>query len=76
MTLAVLFLLGLANTAFASTANTSLQLATPDNLRGRVMGLYMLLFAGSTPIGGYLTGEMAEAWGVTMAIAIEARYSW
>jgi MFS family permease len=72
VTLVILFLLGLANTAFATTANTSLQLATPDHLRGRVMGLYMLLFAGSTPIGGYLTGVMAEAWGVAMAIAIEA----
>jgi MFS family permease len=72
LTLFFLFLLGLANTAFASTANTSLQLATPDHLRGRVMGLYMLLFAGSTPIGGYLTGVMAEAWGVQTAIGIEA----
>ena len=72
VTLGILFLLGLANTAFASTANTSLQLSTPDHLRGRVMGLYMLLFAGSTPIGGYLTGVMAESWGVAVAIGIEA----
>ena len=61
LTLAILLLLGIANTAFASTANTSLQLATPDHLRGRVMSIYMLLFAGSTPIGGYLTGVMAES---------------
>jgi MFS family permease len=72
LTLVLLLLLGLANTAFASTANTTLQLATPDHLRGRVMSLYMLLFAGSTPIGGYLTGVMAEAWGVRAAIGIEA----
>jgi MFS family permease len=72
LSLFFLLLLGLANTAFASTANTSLQLSTPDHLRGRVMGLYMLLFAGSTPIGGYLTGIMSEAWGVQTAIGIEA----
>ncbi len=72
VTLVILLLLGMANTAFASTANTSLQLATPDHLRGRVMSIYMLLFAGSTPIGGYLTGVMAEAWGVQTAIGIEA----
>ena len=71
-TLLFLFLLGLANTAFASTANTSLQLATPDHLRGRVMALYMLLFAGSTPIGGYLTGWMADRIGVQAAIGVEA----
>lgn len=71
-TLGFLLLLGIANTAFASTANTSLQLATPDHLRGRVMSLYMLLFAGSTPIGGYLTGVMAQAWSVQVAVGIEA----
>jgi MFS family permease len=72
VTLAGLLLLGIANTSFAATANTSLQLATPDHLRGRVMALYMLLFAGSTPIGGYLTGFMAEHLGVSTAIAINA----
>ena len=72
VTLLFLFLLGIANTAFASTANTSIQLATPDYLRGRVMALYMLLFAGSTPIGGFLTGYMAEHLGVSTAIGINA----
>ncbi len=72
VTLLFLLLLGVANTAFAATANTSLQLATPDHLRGRVMALYMLLFAGSTPIGGYLTGYMADRLGVRTAIGIEA----
>ena len=71
-TLLFLLLLGIANTAFAATANTSLQLATPDHLRGRVMSLYMLLFAGSTPIGGFLTGFMAEHLGVATAIGINA----
>ena len=53
-------------------ANASLQIATPDHLRGRVMAIYMLLFAGSTPIGGFLTGYMAEHLGVSTAIAINA----
>lgn len=47
-----------------------MQLAAPDHLRGRVMSLYMLLFAGSTPIGGYLTGLLAEHLGVPMAVGI------
>lgn len=74
VTMLFLLLLGLANTAFASTANTSLQLATPDHLRGRVMSLYMLLFAGSTPIGGFLTGWLADRLGVQTAIGIEAAF--
>jgi hypothetical protein len=72
VTMLMLLLLGAASTAFGSTANTSLQLATPDHLRGRVMALYMLLFAGSTPIGGFLTGFMADRLGVPTAVGIEA----
>ena len=72
VTLLMLLLLGAASTAFGSTANTSLQLATPDHLRGRVMALYMLLFAGSTPIGGFLTGFMADRLGVQTAVGIES----
>jgi MFS family permease len=72
ITIVLLLALGVALTAFASTANTALQLATPDHLRGRVMGLWMLLFAGSTPFGGYLTGFLAEEIGVREAIGINA----
>jgi len=75
LTLLLLLMLGLSSTAFNATANTSLQLTTPDHLRGRVMGLYMLLFAGSTPIGGYLTGIMAEHLGVSATVGIEAALS-
>jgi MFS family permease len=71
-TLALLVLLGVAHTTFASTANVSLQLTAPDHLRGRVMSLYMLLIAGSTPVGGYLTGLMAEHLGVSTAVGINA----
>ena len=50
----------------------SVQLATPDHLRGRVMGLWMLLFRGSTPFGGDLTGFLAEHIGVEEAIGFNA----
>jgi MFS family permease len=72
LTVVLLLALGVALTAFASTANTALQLSTPDHLRGRVMGLWMLLFAGSTPFGGYLTGFLAEEIGVQEAIGFNA----
>ena len=64
--------LGAAGATFGTTANTLIQIATPDRLRGRVVGLYMLLFAGSTPIGGLLTGFMAEQIGVQGAIGVLA----
>ena len=36
------------------------------------MALYMLLFAGSTPIGGFFTGFMAQHLGVQATVGIEA----
>jgi len=75
VTLIALLLTGFASTAFQATANTSMQLTAPDHLRGRVMALYMLLFAGSTPIGGFLTGYMAEHLGVPAAVGICAALS-
>jgi predicted MFS family arabinose efflux permease len=72
LTLVLLVALGAASISFTATANTSLQLSAPDQLRGRVMSLYMLLFAGTTPIGGELTGFMAEHLGVRLAVGIEA----
>lgn len=75
VTLVLLLFAGMFSTAFHATANTSLQLTAPDRLRGRVMGIYMLLFAGSTPIGGLLTGYMAQLWGVPTAVGICAGMS-
>jgi len=70
LTLVLLLLAGIASTAFQATSNTSMQLIAPDRLRGRLMALYMLLFAGSTPFGGFFTGLMAEHLGVPAAVGI------
>jgi len=52
-----------------ASCNTTLQLGAPDELRGRVMGLYALMFGGSTPIGSFLVGSLAEVAGVRAALA-------
>jgi len=72
LTLVLLVALGAASISFTATANSSLQISAPDRLRGRVMSLYMLLFAGTTPIGGQLTGIMAEHIGLRPTVGIEA----
>jgi MFS family permease len=72
LTLACLIGVGASSTIFATTANTSIQLAAPDHLRARVVSLYMLLFAGSTPIGGLLMGLLASNLSTQWAIAIFA----
>jgi MFS family permease len=46
-----------------------LQLIAPNELRGRVMGLYTVTFAGMTPFGSLLVGYVAEHQGVRAACA-------
>lgn len=66
----LLIALGFAGITFATTANTLLQLTVPNELRGRVMSLYILLFAGSTPIGGFLIGSLSSSIGVSWTLFI------
>jgi MFS family permease len=59
----VLAPLGIASMTFLATANSTLQLASSPEMRGRVMALYGLVFLGSTPLGGLLGGWMAGQFG-------------
>jgi MFS family permease len=54
---------GLAVMTFMTTANTTVQLSVSPEMRGRVMGLYMLLFLGGNPVAGPLTGWLADQFG-------------
>jgi MFS family permease len=69
-TAAVLMALGFAQIVFMTSCNTTVQIAVPDELRGRVMGLYALVFAGMTPFGALIMGTLAEHWGVSWACAV------
>jgi MFS family permease len=60
--------LGVAGIIFSTTSNSLLQLTVPDELRGRVMSLNVLLIMGSTPVGAFLIGLMSEHLGVPIAI--------
>jgi MFS family permease len=59
---------GVSSIAMMISANTSIQLATPDRLRGRVMSVYTTVFAGSTPIGAPVVGWIASAYGTDVAL--------
>jgi MFS family permease len=61
-------MIGFAGVLFMTTANTRLQLSVPGHMRGRVMGIYALLFVGTTPIGSLLIGQMAEHVGVQTTV--------
>lgn len=70
LSLLLLAALGFAGIIFTTSANTLIQLAVPDALRGRVMSLYWLLFAGSTPIGSLLIGSLSDHVGVSATLVL------
>jgi predicted MFS family arabinose efflux permease len=51
---------------FTSSSNSIVQTLVPDQLRGRVMSVHAMLFAGSTPVGALLTGGVMDLWGPQM----------
>jgi MFS family permease len=59
---------GIAMLTFSTAANSSTQLNTAGEMRGRVMGLYMLVFLGGTPIGSPLAGWLAEVSGARVSM--------
>jgi predicted MFS family arabinose efflux permease len=58
--------------AMANASNALLQNQVPDELRGRVMSIYMLSFFGLMPIGSLLAGGVAEWIGEPLTVAIGA----
>jgi MFS family permease len=59
---------GLALLTFSTAANSATQLGTTAEMRGRVMGLYMLVFLGGAPIGSPLVGWAAEMFGPRVSL--------
>lgn len=67
-----LFLVGVCMITFTTTCNSIIQLQTPNHLRGRVMSIYSLVFAGFAPIGSLLTGTTAHAFGAPVTMGLQA----
>jgi MFS family permease len=57
---------------FFATANTAVQTRVPDELRGRVMGIYALAFLGLTPFGSLIAGALAKATSASFAVTLGA----
>ena len=58
--LAALVIVGAGSVRFLAAGNSTLQLASLPEMRGRVMSLWAVAFLGSTPIGGPIVGFVAE----------------
>ncbi len=55
---------------FASTANSIVQLNAGEEIRGRVMALYSLVFLGGTPIGAPVVGWLAQHFGARSGLIL------
>ncbi len=58
----LILVIGLSSMVMVNTINVTVQHRVPNELRGRVMSLYVTVFAGSAPIGGFFAGAVAEIW--------------
>jgi hypothetical protein len=58
----VILVIGLSSMVMVNTINMTIQHSVPNELRGRVMSLYVTVFAGTVPIGGFFAGAVAEIW--------------
>lgn len=50
-------------------ANSSVQMATDPEMRGRVMALFMMVFTGGTPVGAPLVGWITDTYGARLGMA-------
>lgn len=72
LSFALMFVVGLTAVLTQSLTNTTLQLAAPDRLRGRVMGAYSFGTQGVRVVNGPLLGGAAALLGAPLAVAIAA----
>lgn len=72
LSLAILMVVGWSFITQNATINTLLQARVPDELRGRVMGVYILMFAGMFPLGSLQAGFVADATSAPTAVSLGA----
>ncbi|WP_157249135.1 MFS transporter [Nonomuraea typhae] len=68
--LALLVPAGIALITVNTAANASVQLATSPEMRGRVMGIYLLVFTGGAPLGAPLVGLLSELGGPRVGVML------
>jgi MFS family permease len=66
----LLFLTGAALMIVFSTVTSLVQMIAPNEMRGRVMSIYMLAFRGGMPLGALVSGYLATLIGAPLVIGI------
>jgi|SRR5579884_2303957 len=70
LAIVALVAVGFFSIMFTSLANSTLQLESSPDMRGRVMALWTVAFLGSTPIGGPLIGWIGQTAGARWALVV------
>ncbi len=70
--LIALMLVGATSIFFMSSGNSTLQLGSAPEMRGRVMALWFVAFQGSTPIGGPIVGAVMAGLGARAGLGLGA----
>jgi MFS family permease len=66
----LLFVCGIFFTSYTANSNAAIQLASPDHIRGRVLGLYYYAWNGLAPLGALIVGWMCDRGGTELAFAV------
>ena len=72
LTLVALVFVGTTMVTFSASVQASLQLKAAPEMRGRIMSLYQMLFAGTTPLGAIVVGALAETAGARSGLVLGA----
>ena len=66
----LLFVCGIFFTSYTANSNAAIQLASPDYIRGRVLGLYYYAWNGLAPLGAMLVGWLCDVGGTELAFFV------
>lgn len=70
LSMLLMAIIGITGITCATATNSLLQLNTPEQLRGRVLSINILLTQGSTPIGGFFLGTLGQLTSVATSIVV------
>ena len=72
LSISLLTIIGFCSIIIISGSNTAMQAMSPDHLRGRIVGLFSMMFMGIFPLGSLMTGYLANTFSAQIAVATGA----
>lgn len=70
LSLLIAFCSGVCIVGVIALYSSLVQLTTSDEMRGRVMSIFMLAFRGGMPLGNLVAGYVAQRWSISVALAV------